>query len=110
MTAFAGALAVIFRDPNMAVDALHRAGGQPFGGEPCRVIRKNPDQGVEFNGSRFVAGSDLLDVQVSQVPALELGDHFVIGAEVLEVIAEPVRDRDRLLWTVPVRTFVGNAI
>lgn len=43
MNAFAAAIDLLFEDPNMAVDALYRAGGAGSG-TPVRVIRKAPDQ------------------------------------------------------------------
>lgn len=102
MTVFAAALGAIFRDPNMAVDAWYRAGGLVDGQRLIRVIRKRPDQDVGFNGASFVTSSDLLDVQISDVPALEVGDQFEIGGELFEVSGEPSRDVGRMLWTATI--------
>ena len=97
MTAFAAAVAVMFADQNMAVDAEYLAGGA---GVPVsvRVIRRAPDSLSDFNSGRFVTDSIRIDVQVSECPDLAPGDMFEIGGESFEIIAEPVRDSQRLIW------------
>lgn len=98
MNAFAAAIDLLFEDPNMAVDALYRAGGAGSG-TPVRVIRKAPDQLANFGDSRFVTDTLTLDVRVSEVPGLAVGDTLEINGETFEVRSEPVRDRERLVWS-----------
>lgn len=97
MTAFAAAVAVMFADQNMAVDAGYLAGGA---GAPLlvRAIRRAPDGIADFNSGRFVTDSIRIDVQVSECPDLAPGDVFEISGETFEVIAEPLRDSHRLIW------------
>lgn len=98
MNAFAAAIDLLFEDPNMAVDALYRAGGEGSG-TPVRVIRKAPDQLANFGDSRFVTDTLTLDVRVAEVPSLATGDTLEIAGELFEVRSEPVRDRERLVWS-----------
>jgi hypothetical protein len=103
MNAFAASIDLLFEDPNMAVDALYRAGGKGSG-TLVRVIRKAPDQLANFGDSRFVTDTLTLDLRVSEVPALAKGDTLEIAGELFEVRSEPVRDRERLVWSVEGRT------
>ena len=98
MNAFAASIDLLFEDPNMAVDALYRAGGEGSG-VPVRVIRKAPDELANFGDSRFVTDTLTLDLRVSEVPSLSKGDTIEIASEVFEVRSEPVRDRERLVWS-----------
>lgn len=99
MTAFSAAMAAIFRDPNMAVDAVftEKDGGVPV---PLRVVRRTPDEVASFGNSRMVAETLLIDVQLADAPTVCIGDTFVIEAKLWVVSAAPRRDRDRLLWRV----------
>lgn len=97
MSAFAGAVDLMFLDPYMAVDALYREGGSGWG-VPVRVIRRAPDQITEFGPGRFVHDAVLIDVRVSEVGCLSLGDRFLIGDELFEVKGDPIRDSERLVW------------
>ncbi len=102
MTAFAVAVGALFADRNLATDALWRQGG---GGTPraLRVIRRNPDSVVSFGEGRFVADTDEVLVQVASAPDLGPGDTLEIGAEMLVITGDPVRDARRLVWTAQVR-------
>ncbi|WP_323006539.1 head-tail joining protein [Pseudorhodobacter sp.] len=98
MNAFAAAIDLLFEDPNMAVDALYRAGGEGSG-TPVRVIRKAPDQLANFGDSRFVTDTLTLDLRVAEVSSLAKGDTIEIAGELFEVRSEPIRDRERLVWS-----------
>ncbi|GAB4227818.1 MAG: hypothetical protein Kow0032_07350 [Methyloligellaceae bacterium] len=102
MNAFSGAADVLFRDPNLAADAIYRAGGQGAG-QNVRVIMRNPDRVAEFGGGRFVADTYSLSVRTSDVPQLEEGDTFEIESAVYAVQCEPLRDARRLMWKAEVR-------
>ena len=102
MSAFAAAISAIFRDRNMAHDALYRAGGGGAG-VPVRVIKRAPDRFANFGEGRFVAEAILIDVRISEVEQLERGDTFEIGAELFEVRSDPVRDSEQLIWAADVR-------
>ncbi len=102
MLAFETALARVFADPNMAVDAQWLAGGtEPA--MPIRLIRRAPDDVTSFGGARVWSETLRADVMISQVSDPAPGDRVVIGADIYEVQGEPVRDRERLIWTLDLR-------
>jgi hypothetical protein len=104
MTAIEMALEALFSDPNLGSDALWRAGGAGDGAA-VRIIRKRPDQVVGFGDSRAVLPAVLIDVRRSEVPDPATGDTVDIPGsspgtgELFEIIATPVADSLRLVWT-----------
>ena len=98
MTALEMALEALFADPNLGRDALWRAGGAGDG-TAVRVIRKRPDQVVGFGDSRAVLPTVLIDVRRSEVPNPAAGDTVEIESETFAVIATPIGDTERLIWT-----------
>lgn len=97
-TAFAAAIDAIFRDANVAEDAIWRAGGLG-GGNAVRVIRKSPDEVIGFGGSRAVMATVLIDVRVSEITSPAAGDTAEIGGDLFDIIGTPVRDSLGLVWT-----------
>lgn len=102
MNAFKLATDRVFRDRNMAVDAIWRAGGAGEG-VSVRVIRRNPDRIANFGDARVITGTLLVDVRMSEVPHLQIKDTFQIGEELLEVRSDPVRDSLRQVWAAEAR-------
>ncbi|PQO23081.1 hypothetical protein C2I36_09890 [Rhodobacteraceae bacterium WD3A24] len=102
MTAFSAAIDAIFADPNMAVDAIWKAGGSGSG-VSLRAVRRSPDQIATFGESRFVSDTTTLDIRVSEAPTLAESDTLEVGSETFLVIGEPMQDSDRLVWTVEAR-------
>lgn len=102
MTAFAAAITRIFDDPNMAIDALWLPGGVPPG-TTIRAIRKAPDHATTYGGGRVWSETMQVDVMVAAVAAPEPGDRIEIAGETFEVQGEPMRDRERLVWTLDLR-------
>jgi hypothetical protein len=96
--AFAAAIDAIFRDGNIAEDALWRAGGLG-GGQPVRIIRKSPDEVVGFGASRAVVATVLIDVRVSEVASPVAGDRVEVDSDLFDIIGTPVRDSLGLVWT-----------
>ena len=102
MLAFEAALARVFADPNMAVDAQWLAGGaEPA--VPIRLIRKASDEVTGFGGGRVWSETVRADVMISQVPEPASGDRVTINGEIFEVQGEPIRDHERLIWTLDLR-------
>jgi hypothetical protein len=97
-TAFAVALDVLLRDPNLSTSALYIPMGAGPGVE-IRVMRRNLDRMVEFGAARLVSDSVVVDVRVSDCPELAAGDRFEIAGEIFVVQGAPQRDRERLIWT-----------
>ena len=102
MTIFAAALVSLFADPNIGVDAIWRPGGGGPG-IPLRVVRRSPDDELQFGGSTMIAETNRIDAIISQCPDLRSGDTFEIEGEEFVVQGAPIRDRDRLLWQIELR-------
>lgn len=99
MSAFAAAIDLIFADPNMAVQAAWLPGGLSPG-QSVRVIRKAADQVTGFGAAHVWSESMMIDVRVSEVAQPAPGDRIVIAGETFDVQGEPLRDRERLVWTL----------
>ena len=102
MNAFAAAIDALFSDPNLATDAVYRAGGADPA-VPVRVILRQPDRVGEFGETRIVAGTVLIDVRVSEAAAPAEGDTIAIDGTVHVVQGAPIRDAERLVWTIEAR-------
>jgi hypothetical protein len=101
MSAFASAIDALFADPNIARDAIYTpAAGIPF---PVRVIARRGDLVSEFAERRVAAATVVLDLRLSEVPDPRAGDRIELGGEVLAVQGAPIRDSERLIWTLDTR-------
>ncbi|KFI24363.1 head-tail joining protein [Paenirhodobacter enshiensis] len=103
MSAFATATAALFRDPNLAQDAVWRPGGA---GAPVavRVVLRRPDAVTGFGEGRFVTDSVMIDVECAALlGALAPGDTFDIGGVIYEVRGAPLRDALRHVWKAEAR-------
>ena len=103
MNALATAIAHIFADANMAVDALWFAGGTGSG-VIVRVIRKSPDEITPFGAGHILSDTTLLEARIADLPTPAPGDLIRIGAEEFLLQGEPKLDRERLIWTLNMRT------
>jgi hypothetical protein len=101
MNVFAQAIHDLFADPNLAADAVYL----PEGGEPVsvRVIARRPDRVLEFGDARLHAETAVFEVRVSEVPNPRPGDRLDVGGEIFVIQGEPVRDSERLVWTLDTR-------
>jgi len=101
MTAFAGLVDQLFADANLAADATY----VPVEGAPIsvRLIARRADAVTEFGGARLWSETTRLDLRVAEVAIPRPGDRIIIAGEAFVVQGEPVRDRERLVWTVEVR-------
>ena len=102
MTAFAIAATALFRDPNIAVDALYRPGGTGAG-VSIRVVFSSPDQIAAFGEGRFVTDTVLIAVRVADAPDLAESDTVEIEGTLYTIRGAPVRDADRLVWSAEAR-------
>ena len=103
MNAFASAMSRIFADANMAVDALWFPGGTGPG-VAVRVIRKSPDEITPFGAARILSETTVLDARVADMPTPAAGDLIRIGFEDFLLQGEPKLDRERLIWTLNMRS------
>ena len=101
MSAFAAAVSALFADPNMGRDAIYTAdGGAPV---LVRVVARRADAITDFGDARLWSETTRIDLRVAEVPNPRPGDRIEIDAEAFLIQGEPIRDRERLVWTVDLR-------
>ena len=102
MSAFAAAIEMLFADPNIGVEAIYTSdGGAPV---LVRIVARRADAVSEFGDARLWSETTRIDLRVAEVPNPRPGDRIEINGEVFLIQGEPVRDRERLVWTVDLRT------
>ena len=101
MSAFAAAVGALFADPNIGRDAVYT----PEGGAPVlvRVVARRADAVSDFGDARIWSETTRVDLHVAEVANPRPGDRIEIDGEAFLVQGEPVRDRERLVWTVDLR-------
>jgi len=101
MTAFTIAVDLLFADGNIARDAVFVAeGGAP---RLIRVVMRRADEVTAFGEARLWSETTRIDLRVAEVPAPRPGDRIEIDGEAFLIQGEPIRDRERLVWTVNLR-------
>lgn len=101
MSAFAAAVCALFADPNIGRDAFYIAdGGTPL---LVRVVARRSDAVTDFGDARIWSETTRMDLLVAEVPNPRPGDRIEIDGEAFLIQGEPVRDRERLVWTVDLR-------
>lgn len=101
MSLFAEAIDTLFGDPNMGRDAVYTAGG----GAPVlvRVVARRSDETTGFGDARLWSETTRVDLRVAEVANPRPGDRVEIDGEAFLIQGEPVRDRERLVWTIDLR-------
>jgi hypothetical protein len=100
--AFSAALAALFADPNIGRDAVYIAdGGAPV---LVRIVARRADTVTDFGDARLWSEATRIDLRVAEVPAPRPGDRIEIDGDAFLIQGEPVRDRERLVWTVDLRS------
>ena len=101
MSAFAAAVGVLFAAPNVGRDAVYIAdGGAPV---LVRVVARRADASTSFGDARLWSETTRVDLRVAEVPAPRPGDRIEIDGDAFLIQGEPVRDRERLVWTIDLR-------
>jgi hypothetical protein len=101
MNAVAAALDALFLDANIAREAVYSAdGGTP---RLVRVVTRRADEITGFGDARLWSETTRIDLRVAEVPTPRPGDRIEIDGEAFLIQGEPVRDRERLVWTVGMR-------
>ncbi len=101
MSAFAAAVGALFADPNIGRDAVYIAdSGTPV---LVGVVARRADAISDFGDARLWSETTRIDLRVAEVPAPRPGDRIEIDGEAFLIQGEPVRDRERLVWTVDLR-------
>lgn len=101
MSLFADVIDTLFGDPNMARDAVYT----PDGGVALlvRIVARRADETTGFGEARLWSETTRVDLRVAEVPNPHPGDRIEIEDEAFLIQGEPVRDRERLVWTVGLR-------
>lgn len=101
MSVFAAAIDNLFADPNISREATFIAnGGVP---QLIRVVTRRADDVTGFGDTRLWSETTRVDLRVAEVPNPRPGDRVEIEGEAFNIQGEPVRDRERLVWTVHLR-------
>ena len=101
MNAFSAATEMLFADPNIGVEAIYTSdGGTPV---VVRAVVRRPDEVTNFGDARLWSETTRIDLRVAEVANPRPGDRIEIDGEVFLIQGEPVRDRERLVWTVDLR-------
>jgi hypothetical protein len=101
MSIFATAIDNLFADPAIARGATYTAdGGSPV---PVRVVTRRADEITGFGDARLWSETTRVDLRVAEVPNPRPGDRIEIDGEGFIIQGEPVRDRERLVWTIDLR-------
>jgi len=92
------ALDALFADGNIASEAVYT----PDGGVPVliRVVTRRADDVSNFGDARIWSETTRIDLRVAEVPNPRPGDRIEVDDEAFLIQGEPVRDRERLVWTV----------
>ena len=101
-SAFAAAIDVLFADPNLGVNAIYRADGET----PATMIRaiiRQPDRVATFGETRIAAATTIFDIRTSDIIAPAEGDTIEMNGTVYFIQGEPIRDAERLIWTIEAR-------
>ena len=101
MNAFAAAIEMLFADPNIGVEVIYTSdGGAPV---VVRAVVRRPDEVTSFGDARLWSETTRVDLRVTEVPQPRPGDRVEIEGEAFLIQGEPIRDRERLVWTVDLR-------
>lgn len=88
-------------DPNIGRDAVYIAdGGAPV---LVRAVARRADAVTDFGDAQLWSETTRIDLRVDEVPNPRLGDRIEIDGDAFLIQGEPVRDRERLVWTVDLR-------
>jgi hypothetical protein len=99
MTVFAATTDVLFSDPNLADTAVYRAGGADPG-IAVRLIVRRPDRIGDFGETRIASETMTFDVRTSEIAKPAEADTVEIDGVTYIVQGTPVRDAERLIWTI----------
>ncbi|MCA3519121.1 hypothetical protein [Phenylobacterium sp.] len=101
MSAFAAAVGALLADPNIGRDAVYIAeGGTPV---LVRVVARRADAVTDFGEARLWSETTRIDLRVVEVANPRPGDRIEIDSDAFLIQGEPIRDRERLIWTVDLR-------
>ena len=101
MSVFTAAIDNLFADPSIARDGVYVAdGGTPV---LVRVALRRADEITGFGEARLWSETTRIDLRTAEVPNPRPGDRIEIEGEAFLIQGGPVRDRERLVWTLDLR-------
>lgn len=101
MNAFAAAIEMLFADLNIGVEAIYTShGGAPV---VVRAVVRRSDEVTNFGDARLWSETTRVDLRVAEVQNPRPGDRIEIDGDAFLLQGEPVRDCERLVWTVDLR-------
>ncbi|WP_137703261.1 head-tail joining protein [Marimonas lutisalis] len=101
MSAFGAAVDLLFADPNIGREAIYTSdGGAPM---LVRVVSRQADAITDFGDAQLWSETTRVDLRVAEITAPHPGDRIEIDGEAFLIQGEPIRDRERLVWTVDLR-------
>ena len=101
MTAFPAIVDALFSDPNFGREAVYTSdGGAPV---LVRVVSRQADAITDFGDARLWSETTRIDLRLADVANPRPGDRLEIDGDAFLIQGEPVRDRERLVWTVDLR-------
>jgi hypothetical protein len=101
MSLFADVIDTLFGDPHMARDAVYTPGGGAA--RLVRVVARRADETTGFGDARLWSETTRVDLRVAEVPTPRPGERVEIDGDAFLIQGEPLRDRERLVWTVDLR-------
>jgi hypothetical protein len=102
MNAFATAVDALFADPNLGVNAIYRAAGAAEA-IPLKAIVRQPDRVDTYGETRIAKETTIIDIRTSDINAPAEGDTIEMSGAVYVIQGEPIRDAERLVWTIEAR-------
>ena len=67
------------------------------------AVARRADAITDFGDARLWSETTRIDLRVAEVPNPRPGDRIEIDGDAFLIQGEPVRDRERLVWTVDLR-------
>jgi hypothetical protein len=98
MAAFAAVLDALFADPNIGGEAIYPSEGGAA--VLVRVVFRQADAITDFGNARLWSETTRIDLRVAKVTAPRPGARLEIDGDAFLIQGAPVRDRERLVWTV----------
>jgi hypothetical protein len=101
MSALRAAIEMLFADPNISAEAIYTSDGGAL--VVVRAVVRQPDEVTNFGDARLWSETTRVDLRVAEVSNPRPGDRVEIDGDAFLIQGEPVRDRERLVWTVDLR-------
>jgi hypothetical protein len=99
---FAQMIDQLFNDHVLGKNATYRPQGEGDG-YIVRVMARSPDTVTNLGDARLHSSSVTLEARTNEIVEPAIGDTLTIGSIAYVIQAEPIADRERLVWSLDVR-------